>query len=284
MKVFYHSADLDGICSAAIIYYYNQGKPCEYIGINYGDEFPWDIIKPLPSGKNEVVYMVDFSLPIEDMIKLSSMCDLIWIDHHITAIKAAKDANFKPFDSLIDNDMSGCELTWQYMFSDELPEAVYLLGRYDIWQYDDIPECKPFELGMLSYNLKYNSKIWEKLFREDDDYVGDIVKEGEIIQRYVDNQNIKMCKNCFEIDFEGYRAICLNGGKGSPTFDSVYNPEKHDLMLSFFLTKDLKWSISLYSTHDNVHCGEIAKKFGGGGHKGAAGFETKNLKVLGLWK
>ena len=31
--------------------------------------------------------------------------------------------------------------------------------------------------------------------------------------------------------------------------------------------------VSLYSTHEDVHCGRICKELGGGGHKGAAGFQ-----------
>jgi hypothetical protein len=43
MICFYHSADLDGHCSGAII---KKVHPeCELIGINYGDEFPWDKVK-----------------------------------------------------------------------------------------------------------------------------------------------------------------------------------------------------------------------------------------------
>lgn len=40
--MFYHSADLDGFCSGAIIKY--SFPECELIPINYGDTFPWEII------------------------------------------------------------------------------------------------------------------------------------------------------------------------------------------------------------------------------------------------
>jgi nanoRNase/pAp phosphatase (c-di-AMP/oligoRNAs hydrolase) len=36
-----------------------------------------------------------------------------------------------------------------------------------------------------------------------------------------------------------------------------------------------EWIISLYSR--NIDVSEIAKKYGGGGHKGAAGFHCKDL-------
>jgi len=64
MKCFYHSADLDGHCSGAIVKLRHPN--CEMWPIDYGDEFPWDKIR-----WNETIYMVDFSLePFEDMITL----------------------------------------------------------------------------------------------------------------------------------------------------------------------------------------------------------------------
>ena len=65
MKCFFHSVDLDGHCSGAIV---KKAYPeCEMIGINYGDSFPWGVIGP-----GEKVVMVDFSLqPFEDIDRKS---------------------------------------------------------------------------------------------------------------------------------------------------------------------------------------------------------------------
>jgi len=81
MKCFYHSADLDGHCSGAIVKHFNP--ECEMFPINYGQTFPWEKIQ-----EDEWIYMVDFSLqPFEDMVKLNQSCNLVWIDHHATAIE-----------------------------------------------------------------------------------------------------------------------------------------------------------------------------------------------------
>jgi nanoRNase/pAp phosphatase (c-di-AMP/oligoRNAs hydrolase) len=77
--------------------------------------------------------------------------------------------------------------------------------------------------------------------------------------------------------FDGWRAIICNGYDGSPLFDSVYNPDEHDIMISYIQRKDGTWSYGMYSDKPEVHCGEIAKKYGGGGHKGASGFNLKDL-------
>ena len=88
MKCFYHSADLDGKCSGAIVKMHFP--ECEMIGINYGDLFPWDRIE-----QNEVVWLVDFCLqPFSDMHRLNEVAILNWIDHHKTSLEEAEKAGF----------------------------------------------------------------------------------------------------------------------------------------------------------------------------------------------
>jgi hypothetical protein len=77
---------------------------------------------------------------------------------------------------------------------------------------------------------------------------------------------------------KAYRCICLNTPLfSSQSFDSVYDTEKHDLMVPFAKMANGKWKVSLYSTKPEIDCGVIAKTFGGGGHKGAAGFICDKL-------
>lgn len=63
MKCFYHSGDFDGICSGAIIKY--KYPDCEMFGIDYGDEFPWDVIVP-----GETVFMCSILFKLKS-IKVS---------------------------------------------------------------------------------------------------------------------------------------------------------------------------------------------------------------------
>ena len=102
--ILWHRADFDGVCSAAIAKKFVPDA--ELHGIDYGDEFPWDKVRPGPDAvetepwasnrkvveshpgysiaefPRRTVYLLDFSLPPEDMKKLAACCDLVWIDHH----------------------------------------------------------------------------------------------------------------------------------------------------------------------------------------------------------
>ena len=55
-------------------------------------------------------------------------------------------------------------------------------------------------------------------------------------------------------------------------------------MMITFSTNGKQWRVSLYQDgRPDVDCSVIAKKYGGGGHKGAAGFECVTLpfKIVG---
>ena len=298
---FYHSADLDGQCSGAIVKYFIPETILH--PINYGDEFPWDEIAP-----DDTVYMVDFCLqPAEDMQRLGASCkSIIWIDHHKTAIDSMAEAGIANMDGLQVIGFAGCELTWAYFRGDEDPPlAVTLLGRYDVWDHSD-PLVLPFQcrLGLDDLdplNGLVAMELWSGMFDKigENAFIVDMATEGMLLLRYQEQQNNKVCKAyAFETTFPDptpsalgaytaddlmLNAVCLNiGMTNSKVFDSIYNPEKHKLMVTFCrlpIHKQSKggWKVSLYSTWEDVDCGAIARFFGGGGHKGAAGFQCDTL-------
>lgn len=275
MKCFYHSVDLDGWCSAAIVKH--KYPYCELIPIDYGDIFPWDTIN-----KNDVLYMVDFSLPIEDMQRLESMCDLVWIDHHKTALKAANKVAFNP-KGLRELDMAGCELTWRYCYPGcNMPKGVYLLGRYDIWALSD-PDVLPFQYGMRQLSNHPNDPasifVWNDIFQDDENFIKNVIDCGYVILKYIEIDNEKRCKAmCYEFEFEGYKCVAANVGMvNSQFFDFIYDPQDYDVMITYYNKGGKYWHVSLYTTKKEINVGEICKKYGGGGHSGAAGFITKEL-------
>lgn len=271
MKCFYHSADLDGHCSGAIVKL--KYPDCEMIGINHGEVFPWETIEV-----DEDIFIVDFSLPVEDMLTINELAKLHWIDHHKTAIDATNKKYFSPRGGkLLNNDFAACELTWKYLNKEkDMPLAVYLLGRYDIWKHDEDSRALPFQYALRAKNtIPDKVSFWKNLLAKRE--VDDLVKEGKLILEYQSKQNKILCNNSFESTINGYKAICINDVLGnSITFESVYNPEIHQLMIKFYLANK-KWNVSLYSTHDDINCGKLAQKFGGGGHRQAAGFKCTDL-------
>jgi hypothetical protein len=81
----------------------------------------------------------------------------------------------------------------------------------------------------------------------------------------------------FEVELDGLRCIAINKGlTNSLLFKSVYDPEKHDAMVSF-VRREKFWKVSIYADKPEVDASAICKARGGGGHKGAAGFQCEAL-------
>jgi len=312
--IFYHSADLDGKCSAAIALRYEKqcwNRDCELYPINYGDTFPWDKIT---AGRR--VYMLDFSLQPFDpnMYRLANNCDLIWVDHHKTAldewIKGELDADgellAKSKLNCVANcqlGKAGCELTWELLYNQigdgasgdtkgvyvaKMPHAVMLLGRFDVW--DEKCALVPwshilaFQYGMRLRDAEPRSLLWLELFgdsgiEEEVDRMKAICAGGNAVLAYDAKQNeIAMSACSFETTFESLRALAANRGPtNSKLFESKWDPEKHDIMISFYWSHRGEWKVSLYTTKPDIDCGALCKKHGGGGHPKAAGFQCKEL-------
>lgn len=276
MKCFYHSADLDGKCSAAIIkYIYSK---CQLIGINYGDKFPWEII----IDPTETVYMVDFTLqPNIEMNKLNQSCKLIWIDHHKTAIDSIEQLGLK-IEGKREIGKAGCELTWEYSFPNiEIPRSIALLGRYDVWDHSD-PDTLPFQYGMRQEDTDPNNELFWGNVIYDKSFCQQILSNGEIIQKYMKQNNKEKCKVlCHELEFEGLRFIAANAAlTGSQLFDSIYDENRHDAMMVYYHKNGKFWTVSLYAIKPEVDVSLIAKKWGGGGHEGASGFQVNDIKEI----
>ncbi len=275
MKCFYHSVDLDGHASGAIVKY--MLPECEMIGINYGQEFPFDTID-----RKEVIFMVDFTLePFDQMELLKQQCrELIWIDHHKTAFEEAYKRKFYS-EGTTRIGIGACALTWEFFGKKPMPEAIRLLAEYDVWNHSN-PKTLPFQYGFRFFENTYpdNQDLWITFFTSDE-RVDEVAQLGTTLLTYEDRQNQKYCEEyAFETTLGPLTAICINKGMtSSKIFDSVYDPAKHDLMITFCCMKPptRKWTVSLYTTKEEVDCGAIAKQFGGGGHKKAAGFQCEVL-------
>ena len=274
MKIFYHGTDMDGKCAGAIAYFFYKNvnnTEAECIPINYNHNFPFDDIC-----MNENVIIVDFSLQKEGEFEklLDITKNIIWIDHHKTAIERHKDIGNR-IKGLRNITKSGCELTWEYFYpGDKMPEIVKLLGDYDTWTFKYGDRTRFLQDGIRLFNTKpddYNWIIW----LADNASLGEVIAKGEICFDYRKNYYAGLIKAwSFFVDFEGYKCVACNAGSvSSQLFDSV--EVDFDIMMPFVFDGK-QWTVSLYTTK-NIDVSEIAKKYGGGGHKQAAGFQCEYL-------
>ncbi len=300
----YHSIDLDGWMSAAIVKHYWKdtinwaGDTLDFIGYNYGQPIP-DLSQ---YGK---VIMCDISFPKEEMIKIwdkLGVDNIVWIDHHISAIKDIQDTKWL-WTGRQDTKYAACELTWKYFFHNEpMPEIVRLLGRYDCFGHkgtDEEQKVLEFQYGarnvIVGYEQCYNLlNSWSNHREIHNNQVNQMWLNGQTIYQYLCTDAKQAYANGFVIEFKEtgvgttnkfdgvytYRFICINKERFNPiNFGIKYHSEGYDGVACFHYNGK-HWCFSLYNDNGEVDCSTIAKQYGGGGHKGAAGFIINDIKQI----
>ena len=203
----YHSIDLDGWMSAAIVKYWfltniPKGIILDYnseheefidsnylymIGFNYGDEVP-------NLSEYDKVIMCDISFPPEEMFRMYYYFDdnnFIWLDHHISSISDSEGRDYESCEGLRDTKFAACELTWKYFFPNEpIPEIVRLLGRYDCFGHkgtDEEIKVLEFQYGARQCISNYEEAYYylrQELIRR----IGDIMVPTNSTWEYIHQQ------------------------------------------------------------------------------------------------
>lgn len=273
-----HHGDPDGWCAAAIV---NMHVPdVKMVEMNYGREVPKEV------STGDTVFMVDFSLqPFDEMVHLVNRTNLIWIDHHISSIKREMDYPAGTFFHGIREDgRAGCELTWEHFRGKDAqpPRIVTLIGRYDVWDKAFWPDAFHCMIGLKATDASDpKNPIWESLLN-DDRAAEKLVSCGAVINAYLKTQNAETCRRrAFAAKINGVPVVaCNNAIAGSDLFDSVWDENKFDAMCRFAHASNGRWDVSLYSEKAGVDCAKIAESYGGGGHKGAAGFVVDEFEDI----
>lgn len=225
----YHHNDLDGRCAGAIVL--KRYTDCRMREIDYKD----DPIFKEEIQINEQVFIVDFSFKpdkLRDLFLVTEASNVIWIDHHETA------KSYDYYDSQLPVSLkglrdfsqeckkSGAELTWEYLFSGEIPEAVRLIGDYDCWRFDTKEKTNLFQQGVRTLNTDPNMFYWKTLLSYDAGVlIAEIIKDGEAATRYRDIFCDKYLKSfSWELEFEGFRCLAMNlAMMGSQGFGLSFN-------------------------------------------------------------
>jgi len=291
MLCIFHSVDLDGHCSAAIVK--AKHPEAKLYGWTYGEEVPWSMIEDRLA-KDEELFVVDVTLPglaEYDEFFARYQSQIIWIDHHVTNVEKERKTNRKDHFRgwRVADGSAACELTWEYLFtSHRIPEAVRLLGRYDVWDHNYDAAVLPFQMAMRSKETNPESPISEGVWMlwnsfidpcQEIDQIMDVVEEGDTILKYQDKQDKEDAEKFgFIGNFEDMRVFAINRRRAnSKPFRDEANFYEAEAVMAFVRHPDNQWIVSLYDTDYTgqfVNLGEIAERYGGGGHKGAAGFES----------
>jgi len=258
--ILYHADCSDGF-GGAWAAYRKFGDDAAYISVSHQI--------PPPGGlKNKIIYMIDFTYlePITKQL-IADNKSVTSIDHHKTAEIVAKTTQ----DCRYALEHSGSVLAWKYFHPDKpVPQMLLIIEDSDIHKFT-IPYSRELFAYIDSYQFDFN--IWSKLIERFENKMNwpQLVKDGHLVlqheQRLV---SWTIQSNVNFVEFEGYKAPVVNSFILHANIAEELAKQYPPIGITWW-QKDDALNVRLRSD-GSVDVSEIAKKFGGGGHKAASGF------------
>jgi oligoribonuclease NrnB/cAMP/cGMP phosphodiesterase (DHH superfamily) len=270
----YHYPCADGF-AAAWVFRRKFGDGVELVPGQYQQQ--------VPSFAGRKIFLTDFSYKRDTVEKLLEQGnDITLIDHHKTALE--------DLDGLLPMDHSslahsGGMLAWKFCFpGEEPPQLLRHIEDRDLWKFE-LPGTREIQAALFSY--EYDFDVWDCLMRQCETPEGleRLRVEGEAIER-------KHWKDLRELLKATQREMIFAAPPGMPTVTGVTLPvanipytlasdaghamatnHKAKAAACYFDTADGR-QFSLRSLPDGPDVSAIAKLYGGGGHRNAAGFKV----------
>jgi oligoribonuclease NrnB/cAMP/cGMP phosphodiesterase (DHH superfamily) len=254
--VIYHANCSDGT-AAAWAAWKLLGERAEYYAANHGEQPP-DV-------RGKKVAILDFSYnnaTIKQMIKDADA--LVVIDHHKSAMIELHDVG----NVIFDMNHSGAMLAWKFFHpGKEPPQLTKYIEDRDLWKWE-LPYSKEFSAAfdMVPFSFEeYDGFL-------DDSAIDDAKERGSYILAYSKTVVSKIVKNASKRKFGGKDVLVVNSPHWMSEIGNSLGPKCDFAMIWYWDHDEQRCKVSLRCHHDDEDVSEIAKKFGGGGHRKAAGF------------
>lgn len=259
--VLYHADCLDGSCAAWVAS--TLYPEAQYIACNYGD--------PVGEWQDKNILILDFSFSLDAMHRIAKIAKTVLImDHHKTAIESLTNLPSN-VQSVFDIQRSGARIVWDYYYPNTTPLWIvsYVEDR-DLWK---------FSLHMSEEVSAYlrdeitDIKSWKEIL----DYGLNRAREHGAIRLHSQKQAIKrICSQSIMVKLDGYDVpMAIAPIYYSEVAGNLAIAYGAPFAISLYI-KNGKWNYSLRSRGD-FDVSEVAKRYGGGGHKSAASFSTSLL-------
>lgn len=283
----YHSPCDDGFASAWIVR--ERWPGVELRPVNYGEPLDPEVV----TERN--VLIVDFSYPAAQLDVMGSLANsIVILDHHKTA--SAELEEFTRLDPLsvpsverllettgenvlvhFDMERSGAALTWEFCFpATRKPNLIAYIEDRDLWRFR-MQNTRKVSLLLRSY--PYDFAVWTRLVDDCGDHDGNlrVLAEAAAIERYYDRQIEEIARTAAERDFAGFHHVAVAYAPYAFVSDVAHALLERSLHAPFAAIgvhayDGLTWSLRSQDHREDVSA--IAKKYGGGGHRNAAGFRS----------
>lgn len=301
MQIITHD-DMDGYSAAAVVFnaFYDariiSKESCSIFHYNYSDKIP------TIDRSADIIFITDYSISnkafIDDLLDAykSNKYKIYWCDHHQTSIDNCKGKyeELKNIPGIRNTEYCGAALAWFYLNpgKKELPYYLTLIDDFDCWK-KKIPESDYLNEAFNYYHElrkefhDSKSSLWVKLINSKyNSVILDYGKTFYLNSKDRDYANIRRNGFIGVLDkFPKIKMLCLcNDSKGSQLFSDLLKSKEHPNgkyeYACAFQYDGTKFVVSIYTPENaNPNAQKICEAYGGGGHPGAAGFQTKTFFV-----
>lgn len=293
--VIYHCPCDDGF-GAAWAAWKRWGDTVEYVRASYGN--------PPPDVAGKHVLIVDFSYKRDVLREMGKAAlSIIILDHHKTAeadlaeyrrfadapyrftlatvdlmAKDLRDNGYPPINALFDMGRSGARIAWEFCHADAgVPLLIQLIEDRDLWRFS-LPDTKAFTLWLRSRETDFEE--WDHIARmlEFDDRQAHVMAEARAIEAFYDQLVRRIASDPVSMPIAGIEVPTVNcpyalaSDVGHRLLDR--NPDA-PFVACYHDTIGDRRAFSLRSSDDRMDVADIASRFGGGGHRNAAGFSIR---------
>lgn len=274
----YHANCMDGFTAAWVVNQYFEGD-VDLVPAQYGDPIP-----DLCRGRQTIV--VDFSYKKDQLRDLGAIASgVLVLDHHKTAEEDLRQFSIEwpegnqprlPKEgellAFFDMDRSGAGLAWDWFFrGKDRPAMINHVEDRDLWRFR-IEGTRSLHGVFSSY--PFDLETWDKLAAacEDGAKRRNMLREGDAIARkhLVDVRAVyNATKRRMVIG--GYPVLVCNAPPGMAS-DLGGELAKVQLFGATYYDNDEGKRVFSLRSKGEFDVANIAKSYGGGGHRNAAGF------------
>ena len=258
--IIYHAHCPDGM-AAAWSAWKKFGSTASYLAASHG--------KPVPSGLvDKEIYIVDFSYSSSILKDLLGMnIKVVILDHHVSA----KEDVLSVPEGVFDQNRSGAGISWDYFHSGvPRPRLINYIEDGDLFRMS-LPHQDKVSQRVIATPFTFDA--YSALVEQcEEDFAG-VLKEGGAISLYVDHLFDIIADDYDMVSFEGIIMPAINVALPLTTKSQLLHrlyAKVPPIAMSYRYEKGY-WKVSLRSD-GSIDCSVLAGKYGGGGHKGAAGF------------
>ncbi|MCW5621239.1 MAG: hypothetical protein KIS79_09060 [Burkholderiales bacterium] len=265
--IIYHAECVDGF-TAAWAAWRALGAGAQYLPAHHGTA--------PPVVDNRDVVMLDFAYPRATSLELAAQArTFLVLDHHKTALE---ELGSLPFARL-DMQQSGAGLAWRHFHpGTEVPRLVRTVEDGDLWRHA-LPDTRAVYLRLTYEPRTFGN--WDRIAQLTSSAAGfeSFAAEGRVLQEERDFQVERLLLRRHEVVLEGETGLAA---EAPAAFRSEVGHRLAELSGTFGLVwyaRAGSYRISLRSIGD-YDVERLARRFGGGGHRNAAGFTLSDRGMV----